>query len=69
MSIAESEWPDCGFDEYFMTIAAYPRLAQKGMLTFVPNFANSLLLALDIEYVTWAHPDSELVFFPVNSCC
>ncbi|GAA5481951.1 hypothetical protein Hsar01_01166 [Haloferula sargassicola] len=56
------EWPERGFDEWFLAVAAYPRLAESGVLSFVPTDARSLLLALDIEYVTWANPASEMVF-------
>ncbi|GAA5483827.1 beta-1,6-N-acetylglucosaminyltransferase [Haloferula sargassicola] len=69
LAIAGNRWPSYGFDEYFMTLAAYPRLAQQGMLTFVPTFSKSQLLTLDIEYVTWGNPNSELVYFPIGSCC
>lgn len=62
-------WPSYGFDEYFMTVAAYPRLAQDGMLTFVPSGASSPLLTLDIEYCTWGNPASELVYFSTGACC
>jgi hypothetical protein len=69
LEIQSHQWPSYGFDEFFMTVAAYPRLAQSGMLTFVPTFAKSQLLTLDIEYVTWGNPNSELVYFPVEQCC
>jgi len=69
LEIQGNKWPSYGFDELFMTLAAYPRLAQKGMLTFVPTFSKSQLLTLDIEYVTWGNPNSELVYFPVDDCC
>lgn len=69
LEIQAHRWPSYGFDEFFMTVAAYPRLAQHGMLTFVPTFVKSQLLALDIEYVTWGNPNSELVYFPVDQCC
>lgn len=67
--IQSHKWPSYGFDEFFMTVAAYPRLAQHGMLTFVPTFTKSQLLSLDVEYVTWGNPKSELVYFPGASCC
>lgn len=69
LQIQSHKWPSYGFDEYFMTVAAYPRYAQHGMLTFVPAFAKSQLLALDVEYVTWGNPKSELVYFPGDRCC
>lgn len=69
LKIQSSVWPSYGFDEYFMTVAAYPRLAQQGMLTFVPSTAKSMILSLDVEYVTWGNPRSELVYFPAGSCC
>ena len=69
LQIQSHKWPSYGFDEFFMTIAAYPRLAQQGMLTFVQSSAKSQLLTLDVEYVTWGNPNSELVYFPGESCC
>lgn len=62
-------WPDYGFDEYFLIAAVYPRAARKGVLSFVPSNARSQLLPLDIEYVTWANPRSEVVYFGAGSCC
>ncbi len=56
-------WPDYGFDEWFQLAALYPRLAPEGTLTFLPNQALSALLPVDIEYVTWANPQSEIVHF------
>lgn len=69
LPIQSHKWPSYGFDEYFMNVAAYPRLAQEGMLTFVPSGAKSLLLTLDVEYCTWGNPNSELVYFSTGSCC
>lgn len=57
-------WPDYGFDEWFLTAAIYPRVAAAGVLSFVPSSVRSQLLTLDIEYVTWANRDSQLVYFP-----
>ncbi len=64
-------WPDYGFDEWWLTAALYPRAAMDGLLTFVPASAKSRLLPLDIEYASWAHPDSELVYFGSagGGCC
>jgi hypothetical protein len=56
-------WPDYGYDEWFQLAALYPRMVQKGTLTFLPNNTLSSLLPLDIEYVTWANRRSEIVFF------
>ncbi len=67
--ISRGYWPDSGFEEWFLTVAMYPRLAAEGMLTFVPAGTRSSLLLMDIEYVTWANPKSELVIFPAASCC
>lgn len=58
-----SEWPSYGFDEWFQLAAMYPRMVQSGTLTFIPTNARSLLLPIDIEYVTWANPRSECVYF------
>ena len=69
LPIQSSVWPSYGFDEFFMTIAAYPRIALDGMITFVPGDTSSQLLMVDVEYCTWGNPASELVFFPSGSCC
>ena len=69
LPIQSHTWPTYGFDEFFMNVAAYPRLAQHGMHTYVPGTASSQLLTLDIEYCTWGNPDSEVVYFPGGSCC
>jgi hypothetical protein len=69
LPIQGSAWPSYGFDEYFMNVALYPRLAQDGMLTFVPSGASSQLLTLDVEYCTWGNPASELVYFSTGACC
>lgn len=62
-------WPDFGFEEWFLGVVMYPRMAGGGMLTFVPANASSTLLTLDVEYVTWSNPESQLVYFPVETCC
>ena len=66
-----ADWPDYGFDEWFLQTAVYPRIAQGGVLSFLPADAGSPLLAVDIEYVTWANPRSEIVYFGKAgaSCC
>ena len=69
LPIQAHQWPSYGFDEFFMTVAAYPRLAQEGMLTFVPGSASSQLLTLDVEYCTWGNDASEIIHFPAGSCC
>lgn len=58
-----SEWPNYGFDEWFQLAALYPRLVERGTLTFIPSDARSLLLPIDIEYCMWANPRSEAVYF------
>jgi hypothetical protein len=58
-----SEWPNYGFDEWFQLAALYPRLVERGTLTFIPSDAWSLLLPIDIEYCMWANPRSEAVYF------
>ena len=58
-----SEWPNYGFDEWFQLAALYPRLVERGTLTFIPSDARSLLLPIDIEYCMWANPRSESVYF------
>jgi len=67
--IGSGHWPDFGFEEWFLTVVMYPRWAAGGMLTFVPTGTHSSLLLMDIEYVTWANPKSELVIFPSGSSC
>lgn len=68
-AISGGAWPDYGFDEIFLIAAVYPRAARKGVLSFVPSNARSQLLPLDIEYVTWANPRSEVVYFSAGGCC
>jgi hypothetical protein len=58
-----SEWPSYGFDEWFQLAAMYPRMAPSGTLTFIPTDARSLLLPIDVEYATWANPNSECIYF------
>lgn len=60
---AQADWPDYGFDEWFLTAALYPRIAATGLLTLVPASARSLFLPVDIEFVTWANADSQLVYY------
>lgn len=60
---AQPDWPDYGIDEWFLATAIYPRIASSGMLTLVPAHARSLYLPLDIEYVTWANPHSQMLYF------
>jgi hypothetical protein len=67
--INNGHWPDFGFEEWFLTVAMYPRLAEAGLLTFVPVGFHSSLMLLDIEYATWANPKSELIIFPTRGCC
>lgn len=62
-------WPDYGFDEFFLAVVAYPRLAQDGLMTFIPGNGSSQLLTLDIEYATWGNPASEVIYYPSGSCC
>jgi hypothetical protein len=62
-----SDWPRYGFDEWFLTAAVYPRLAPGGVATFFPaaecGFTLHHWFVLDIEYVTWANPRSEVIYF------
>lgn len=69
LPINATDWPDYGFDEWFLMTAIYPRLAFEGILTFMPTDAKSLIMPIDIEYATWANPDSEIVPFNVGGCC
>ena len=67
--IVGTEWPDYGFDEWFLQTALYPRLAGRPVLTLVEAGARSRYLPLDIEYVTWGNPESEVVYFGSESGC
>jgi hypothetical protein len=65
LPIFGTDWPSYGFDEWFLIAALYPRLAPSGVLTFFPinqKEANHWF-SLDIEYVTWANPRSEILYF------
>ncbi|MEJ6578321.1 MAG: hypothetical protein QNL68_00835 [Akkermansiaceae bacterium] len=59
-------WPDRGFEEWFLMTAVYPWLAAEGVLTFLHWSVAKLGVShlLDIEYVTWAHPGSEVLRCP-----
>jgi hypothetical protein len=65
-AIATTTWPSYGFDEWFLLAVMYPRWAFEGVLTFFHwqqpelNFCHTL----DIEYVTWANPGSEVFRCP-----
>jgi hypothetical protein len=64
-AIFGSDWPSYGFDEWFLLAALYPRMAMNAVLTFIPwneRPANHWL-ALDVEYATWANPQSEILYF------
>ncbi len=66
-----THFPDYGFDEWFLLSAIYPRAAYDGLLTFVPSDARSRLLALDVQYATRAHGQSEIHYFGPSEagCC
>jgi hypothetical protein len=65
-----SDWPTYGFDEFFLNTAVFPRIANGGVVTFVPWNGSAVgtqalnhWFALDIEYCNWANPNSEIIFF------
>ena len=63
-SIYGTQWPTYGFDEWFLLAAYYPRMAFEGVLTFFKHGHNlGPWFALDLEYVTWANPLSEFLFY------
>lgn len=57
-----SDWPDYGFDEWFLLAVVYPRMAFGGILTFFKENRVDFTIwhLLDIEYATWANPKSEV---------
>lgn len=61
--LAGASWPNYGYDEYFLRLAIFPRVAFHGVLTLVPLGMRSLFLPMDIEYCTWANPIAELIYF------
>lgn len=67
LPIFGTDWPSYGFDEWFLNAVMYPRLAFSGVATFYPTNGTgpvaSHWLAMDIEYVTWANPRSEVIYF------
>ncbi len=69
--IVGTDWPDYGFDEWFLQTALYPRLAGRPILTLVKAGSMSKYLPLDVEYVTWGHPESEFMYFGEETagCC
>ena len=57
-------WPDYGFDEWFLNVAVYPRIVLSGVVTLLWNDRRlNHWFALDIEYVTWANPKSEILYY------
>lgn len=54
-----TRWPGYGFDEWFLSVALYPRLAARGMLTDVSATSPGYAFPLDLEYAAWANPLSE----------
>ena len=64
-----ANWPNHYADEWFLASTFYPRVAAAGVLTFAPSTAKPLFLAMDVEYCTWSNSNSQLIFFPVHSCC
>ncbi len=65
LPIFGTEWPVYGFDEWFLTAALFPRMAFDGVLTFLEINQKKVnhWFAQDIEYVTWANPKSEILYF------
>lgn len=61
--IEQAHWPDYGFEEWFLTAVIYPRMAGSGVLTFLQPTDQSVLLTLDIEYVTRADSNSEIFYY------
>jgi hypothetical protein len=61
-------WTGADFDEWFIAAALYPRLAADGILTFAPARAMPPMFALDVEYCTWANPNSQLIHLPASGC-
>lgn len=64
--LLSAKWPEKGFDEWFLMAALYPRWAFEGVLTLIhwdiSKFGFCHLL--DVEYVTWANPGSEVCHCP-----
>jgi hypothetical protein len=52
------------FDDWFLMAALYPRIAGAGLLTLIDwnSHAANHWLVIDIEYTTWANPQSEVVY-------
>lgn len=65
MPIWGGQWPDYGFDEFFLNTAIYPRVVPEGVLTFVNQnqVVHNYWLALDIEHCLKANPASEMIFW------
>jgi hypothetical protein len=69
--IAGHDWPNYGYDEWFLSAAVYPRAAMDGILTFVPSDAKCRILALDVAYCLQMNQQSEMAYFGSNGtgCC
>lgn len=59
----QADWNRPDLAEFFLMSAIYPRAAFDGMLSLIEvDDQHSRWQLLDIEYATWANPDSEVVF-------
>lgn len=66
-----TDWPSYGFDEWLLLATVYPRVACRGMLTFLPDDCDTYnrWFIYDVEYVTWSNPDSQVVFYDSRESC
>lgn len=55
-------WPQVGYDDWLLMCCVYPLVAQRGLMTLVgQNHVPPVILALDVEYATWANPKATVV--------
>lgn len=60
--IDEADWRHKNYNEWFAALAIYPRAACGGTLTFLLIRDHPPLTCVDLEYVSWANPESQVIF-------
>ena len=56
-----TKWPSYGFDEWFLMVAMYPRLAASGFVTSLNTLQTNWSVVLDTDYAAWASPHNVLL--------
>lgn len=62
VKIEWGRWPNEDFEDWFLAAAVYPRIAEQGFLTFAACDQPVAWFGLDIEFVTWANKESQIIY-------